>query len=212
MFSTYSIYQIGVRLFWIAGFTLAFLSPKLELHQLLNTYHNSFLDTLAKYSTHIGDGLFFSLLILVFLFISLKTSLLLFVSFVTSSAISQFLKHGVFPDVMRPMYYFQHDPNFHQIADFNYHFSTSFPSGHATSCFALFTLLALTYSGKKTLQIVFLLAAILFSFTRVYLSQHFFQDILAGSVIGTFVAQYAYQYLNPFVEKWNYSILNRPQK
>jgi membrane-associated phospholipid phosphatase len=209
MLKNYSLYQIGVRLFWIGGFLLVFMYPKLELHLLLNGYHTSLLDSIAKYATHIGDGIFFSVVILAFLFISLKTSLLLLLSFLVSAGIAQFLKHGVFPNVMRPMHYFQHDQNFHQIADFTYHFSNSFPSGHATSCFALFTLISFTYPNNKLIQVLCLVAAILFSFTRVYLSQHFFQDILAGSVIGTFVAQYAFQYLNPYLEKWDYSILKK---
>jgi len=206
MFSNLSLYQIGVRVFWIGSFLLIFLIPKFELHQILNTYHNSFFDTLAKYSTNIGDGLFFILIILIFLFISLKTSLLLAVSFVVSGAIAQFLKIGVFPNVMRPMHFFQNDPNFHVIDNFSYHFTHSFPSGHATSCFALFTLLAFTYSKNYKLQLLLLFAAILFSFTRVYLSQHFYQDILAGSIIGTFVSQYTYQLLNSHVEKWDFPL------
>jgi len=211
MFSNYSIYHIGVRIFWISGFALTFLQPKMELHRLLNTYHSSFLDLIAKYSTHIGDGIFFTLVIIGFLFVSFRISLLLLISFLTSAGITQFLKKGVFTDVMRPMHYFQHDPNFHQIENFTYHFNNSFPSGHATSCFALFTVLALTYSNNKLIQVACLVASILFSFTRVYLSQHFFQDILAGSIIGTFVAQYAFQYLNPYFEKWDYSILRKKE-
>jgi len=209
MFSNYSIYKIGLSIFWFCGILLVFLIPKLELHQLLNSYHTTILDSIAKYATHVGDGIFFTLIILVFLFISLKTSLLFLLSFLTSSGIAQFLKRAVFHDEMRPMYYLQHDPNFHQIENFTYHFNNSFPSGHATSCFALFTLLALTYSNNKLIQVACLVSAILFSFTRVYLSQHFFQDILAGSVIGTFVAQYVFQYLNPYLEKWDYSILKK---
>lgn len=207
MFSNYSIFKIGVLIFWIGGFLLILLQPKIELHCLLNQFHTPFLDTLAKYSTHVGDGIFFSLVIVVFLFISLKTSLLLLVSFLTTSGIVQFLKKVVFQDEMRPMHYFQNDPNFHQIENFTYHFNNSFPSGHATSCFALFTLLALSYSNNKLIQVGCIIAAILFSFTRVYLSQHFFQDILAGSIIGTFVTQFVFQYLSPYLEKWDNSIL-----
>jgi len=207
MFSKLSTYKIGVLVFWIIGLALTLIIPKMELHRYLNTYHTPFLDFLAKYLTHIGDGLFFSIVIFGFLFISLRTSLLLLLSFLISSGVAQFLKKIIFTDAMRPMHYLQNDSNFHKIENFTYHFNNSFPSGHATSCFALFTLLALTYSNNKMIQLACLVAALLFSFTRVYLSQHFFQDILAGSVIGTFVAQYTFQYSNPYLEKWNYSIL-----
>jgi membrane-associated phospholipid phosphatase len=73
----------------------------------------------------------------------------------------------------------------------------------------MFTVLSLTYSNNKLIQVACLVAAILFSYTRVYLSQHFFQDILAGSIIGAFVSQYAFQFLNRSFEKWDYSILKR---
>ena len=209
MFSNYSIYKIGVFLFWFCGILLVLIIPKLELHQLLNFYHTTILDSIAKYATHLGDGIFFTLVIIAFLFISLKSSLLFLLSFLISSGVAQFLKKIIFTDAMRPMYYFQHNENFHRIENFTYHFNNSFPSGHATSCFALFTIIALTYSKNKLIQVACLVAAILFSFTRVYLSQHFFHDILAGSIIGAFVAQSAFQYLNPYLEKWDYSILKK---
>ena len=212
MFSNYSIYKIGVFSFWICGILLVFLIHKLELHQLLNSYHTTILDSIAKYATHVGDGIFFSIVIFAFIFKSIRTSILLLLSFLISSGVAQFLKKIIFTDAMRPMHYFQYNENFHRIENFTYHFNNSFPSGHATSCFALFTILALTYSKNKLIQVACLVAAILFSFTRVYLSQHFFQDILAGSVIGTFVAQYVFKYLNPHLEKWDYSILKRRNK
>jgi len=209
MFSKHSIFKTGVFFFWIAGLALTLIIPKLELHRHLNTYHSTFLDSIAKYSTHVGDGLFFSIVIIVFLFISLRTSILLLISFLISSLIAQFFKKIVFPDMMRPMHYFQQDSNFYKIENFTYHFNNSFPSGHATSCFALFTILALTYSNNKFFKIACLVAAILFSFTRVYLSQHFFQDLLAGSIIGVFVAQFVFKYLNPLLGKWDYSVLKK---
>jgi len=209
MFSNYSIYKIGVRLFWVCGILLVILIPKLELHQLLNSYHCTTIDSIAKYATHVGDGIFFSIVIFAFIFKSIRTSILLLLSFLISSGVAQFLKKIIFTDAMRPMHFFQYNENFHQIENFTYHFNNSFPSGHATSCFALFTLLALTYSKNKLIQVACLVSAILFSFTRVYLSQHFFQDILAGSIVGTFAAQYAFQFLNPYLEKWDYSILKK---
>jgi membrane-associated phospholipid phosphatase len=209
MFSNYSIYKIGVFLFWICGILLVLLIPKLELHQLLNSYHTTILDSIAKYATHVGDGIFFTLIIIAFLCVSIRTSLHLLLSFLISAGVAQFLKKIIFNDAMRPMHYFQHNENFHLIENFHYHFNNSFPSGHATSCFAMFTVLSLTYSNNKLIQVACLVAAILFSYTRVYLSQHFFQDILAGSIIGAFVSQYAFQFLNRSFEKWDYSILKR---
>jgi membrane-associated phospholipid phosphatase len=60
----------------------------------------------------------------------------------------------------------------------------SFPSGHATSAFAIFTSLALV-SNNKFLKIIFFLFAFLSAFSRTYLSQHWLVDITIGSLIGT---------------------------
>lgn len=212
MIYNYTIYQIGIRIFWIFGFTIIFLFQKLELHRLINLYHTKVLDSISKYITHIGDGLFFILIIVFSLLFSLKKSLLLFITFIVTAGITQFLKRGVFPNVMRPMHFFQNDVNFHKIENFTYHFNNSFPSGHATSCFALFTLLAIFSSNNKLFQIIFLFSALLISFTRVYLSQHFFQDILAGSIIGTFVAEYTSKYFNTILKKWDYPIHKKIKK
>jgi membrane-associated phospholipid phosphatase len=68
------------------------------------------------------------------------------------------------------------------------HTQNSFPSGHSTTCFAIFTSLALFFWKNQKLQFVLSICAILFSLTRVYLSQHFLEDVIAGSLIGTITA------------------------
>ncbi len=62
--------------------------------------------------------------------------------------------------------------------------ATSFPSGHTAGAFALWSLLAFQFSRNKTLQIVCLFIAIIVGISRVYLAQHFPQDVLFGSAIG----------------------------
>lgn len=59
----------------------------------------------------------------------------------------------------------------------------SFPSGHSTSAFCLFFCLCII-SPKVWQKIFFFCLAILIGFSRVYLSQHFFEDIYVGSIIG----------------------------
>ncbi|NBX80192.1 MAG: phosphatase PAP2 family protein [Flavobacteriales bacterium] len=212
MFSKQPFYSYGILIFWIASLLLILFTPKLELHQALNSYHTSFLDTIAKYATNVGDGLFFVIIALIFLFISIQKSVVFLLSFLLSAGITQFLKHFVYASHFRPMHHFQNVADFHKIDGLTYHFANSFPSGHSTSCFALFTVFVLFYSSKKSWQMVFLLAAISFAFTRVYLSQHFFEDVFVGSLIGTLTAYFIYFFIGPKLEKWNYSILNRPKK
>ncbi len=61
----------------------------------------------------------------------------------------------------------------------------SFPSGHTTAAFAML------YIGEKALPYkwmkpVLFWLAILMAFSRLYVGVHFFTDVLAGSIIGTF--------------------------
>jgi membrane-associated phospholipid phosphatase len=63
----------------------------------------------------------------------------------------------------------------------------SFPSGHSTSAFALFTCLALI-TENKLLKIIFIAFALTAAFSRTYLSQHWLVDVTFGSLIGTLSA------------------------
>ncbi|PID83667.1 hypothetical protein CSB11_00100 [Candidatus Campbellbacteria bacterium] len=60
----------------------------------------------------------------------------------------------------------------------------TFPSGHTTIAFALFTSIALY---NKALGFVFLIIASLIAFARVYTGVHYPFDVLAGMLIGMLV-------------------------
>lgn len=190
-----SIFFWIIILFWILGFILIINTDQLELHKKLNGFNASILDIIVPYATYIGDGIFAILLVVILFFVNKKHSLFLLVSFLLSSGITQFLKKVVFPTVMRPFHYFQNDDCFHLVKDVVMHTQNSFPSGHATTCFAIFTTFALFWKNDQRLQILFAFGAVLFALTRVYLSQHFLEDVIAGSFIGTITAFLVYQYL-----------------
>jgi membrane-associated phospholipid phosphatase len=198
-----SIFFWIILLFWILCFILIINTNQLELHKKLNGFNFSMLDLIVPYATHIGDGLFAILLVVFFFFFKKKYSLILLFSFLISSGITQFLKQVVFPNVMRPIHYFQNDDCFHLVNGVIMHSQNSFPSGHATTCFAIFTTLVLFWKENLRLQAIFAMSAITFALTRVYLSQHFLEDVLAGSFIGTFTALVIGIYLpeNRFIKK-----------
>lgn len=202
-----SFYLKGISLFWIIGFLLVVSTEKLALHKKINSFHSLFFDFLAPIATNVGDGLFAIFIGLVFLFIEMRTAILILISFLISSVITQFLKQVVFSNSFRPIHYFQNDSSFHFIEGLKYHHQFSFPSGHSTTCFALFITLAFYYHAKKRLQLIFLILAILFAFTRVYLSQHFMEDVLAGSLVGTISGVLIWFVFYDKLEKFNKSIL-----
>ena len=89
---------------------------------------------------------------------------------------------------------------------------TSFPSGHTFAAFALFGYFALV-SKSPILKILFSVCAIFGGLARVYLSQHFLEDILFGGFLGMATATLVFllqKRLNNQSEKWwNISIYNK---
>lgn len=73
-------------------------------------------------------------------------------------------------------------PDHYVVTGFN-----SFPSGHTFSAFAVFTYLALT-SRSPAVRLSCVLLATLGGLSRVYLCQHFLEDVLCGAALGTTLA------------------------
>ncbi|MEN9987661.1 MAG: hypothetical protein RLZZ585_700 [Bacteroidota bacterium] len=186
--------------FWIFALLIIVQTDKLSLHLFFNSFHSQISDFIMPIFTNIGDGLFLLIVaFLVFLFRSRKLAIILLIAFLVSSGLVQFLKHFIFENHMRPMYVFQHVKGFHQIKDFHYHLFQSFPSGHSTSSFVLFTFLAMNFAKNWQTKILCYIGALFFAFTRVYLSQHYFEDMFAGAMIGFLCMKYTQVFLQ---SKW----------
>jgi membrane-associated phospholipid phosphatase len=148
----------------------------------VNSHHNSALDFTFKYLTHLGDGLFAAVvcgIILAFYRTHFWSSI--FCLYIPT-IVTQILKRVIFVDHLRPAAKMSTYTQLHFVEGITIHTQNSFPSGHSTGAFALFLFLALLIPNKK-LGIVFLLLALLAALTRVYLLQHFFEDVFLGSVI-----------------------------
>jgi membrane-associated phospholipid phosphatase len=184
-----------IILFWVLSILLILTTNQLELHKILNGYNNSILDSFVPYVTYIGDGLFAILLVVFLFFFNKKHAVILLLSFLLSSGITQFLKQVIFPNALRPIHYFQNDDCFHLVKGIVMHTQNSFPSGHATTCFAIFTTFALIWKRNQRLQVFCAICAILVALTRVYLSQHFLEDVFVGSLIGTLTAYFICVYV-----------------
>jgi membrane-associated phospholipid phosphatase len=137
-----------------------------------------------NFFTLFGDGLFMVIVGLLLFFKRIRYGMIIVSSFIASSLLVQILKRFAFPDYKRPVAWF-HDLGIeiYRIGGVDYHSAFSFPSGHTTTAFALF--FGLAFFVKNTgLKILFLIMAIITGFSRIYLSQHFLGDVLAGSVLG----------------------------
>jgi membrane-associated phospholipid phosphatase len=80
------------------------------------------------------------------------------------------------------------------------HIFNAFPSGHSTTAFAVFFGLSLIARNKNWGFLLFV-AAFVSAWSRVYLAQHFFEDVFFGSLIGVISSFVVYLLLFPRLDQ-----------
>jgi membrane-associated phospholipid phosphatase len=174
-------FLIFLVFFLASVFILLFLS-KANGFYLLNPYHSDFLTTIFTRFTYLGDGFFcVATGLLLFVFKKCFLSLMVLSSYAISGIIAQVLKYFIIE--ARPAVFLKDSSYQYFIDDVTLHNLHAFPSGHAASAFALAAVLSFA-AKNKNYSILFLAGAILVGYSRIYLAQHFMDDVLAGAVIG----------------------------
>lgn len=187
LFAENKSFVLAYLLVLIVALSLKFFYTKEELFLAVNLNHNAIADQFFKFLTHVGDGLMFIAIVVILLFVEYRKAILAFAVYLISSQIAQFLKRVVFEEVPRPRKYFEGLQELHFVDGVQVHNMMSFPSGHTTSAFALAAFLTII-SKNKNLGCIYLIIAALIAYSRLYLAQHFFEDVMMGSVIGVFSA------------------------
>jgi len=165
--------------------TLLVVYPKAQLHIFSNQMHSPFLDIFFKYITNLGDGALIAALFIALLFLKYRFALAFLSGSLAASLVINLIKKVFLHDVYRPSKYFELFETYqlHFVEGVKLHAYQSFPSGHATTAFNLFFMLALLVENRG-LKALFFAMAVVVAYSRVYLSQHFLIDIVAGSVFG----------------------------
>jgi len=186
--------------FYFVGFLISvlilslfcLLIPKSAGFLLINQFHCILIDYFFILFTNLGNG-FFAIAIMLFMLIRKKIgwSVQIGISFLLSGIVVQILKHLI--QSPRPKLYFG-SSHIHCIYGITGTGLFSFPSGHTATIFALTTLLAVYFPGKRS-GIFFIGIAVLTGFSRIYLSQHFPVDVLAGSIIGALISVLIYLFI-----------------
>ena len=161
-------------------------SGKVQIHQSINSFvGNPFFDVFFKYITHIGDGVFAILIVIITLFFNVKKSIYILLAYVFAALASGILKNYFFVHTCRPSFCFQHYARLPLkfVEGVELHSFNSFPSGHSTAAFAVFISL-LFMSNNFITKFLWLLLACLAAYSRTYLSQHWLVDIYFGSILG----------------------------
>ncbi|MEP7252501.1 MAG: phosphatase PAP2 family protein [Ginsengibacter sp.] len=181
------------RNFFLAFFVFVFICillliayTKTNGFYLLNFYHSNILTYFFIYVTYLGDGFFCIVIGLLLLFFKKRfLGLMVLVSYALSGLIAQVLKYFILEP--RPAILLKDSGYRYFIDDVTLHNLHAFPSGHTASAFALAAALAFALSNKAY-SMLLLLGAILVGYSRIYLAQHFLDDVLAGAVIGVLSA------------------------
>lgn len=151
--------------------------------QLINGNHNEIADQFFKYFTHYGDGLMWAPLGAYCFFYRRKYFIAVVAAVLISTILAQFLKRVVYPDELRPIGFLSENFPVHIVEGVRMKKVHSFPSGHATTAFAMALIMAYIINNKIW-SVILPLFALLAAYSRVYLAQHFPTDILAGMCIG----------------------------
>jgi len=169
---------------------------KAESFISLNNFHSFGLNVFFVNYTFFGDGIF-ALGLCAFLVYrkQKKLALLILVAYLSSGLVTQVLKNLIYAP--RPRIYFEASQYLFHLDNFGNSGggSSSFPSGHTTSAFALATVLAVHFR-KKYLSIILFIAAALVGYSRIYLAQHFPLDVVVGAAIGITFATLSIVVLN----------------
>lgn len=176
-------FSVYLLLFIIVGL-LQLIYTKEQLIRWVNEHNSPAADVFFENITFLGDGAFSVIVAIALALASWRFAILGAASFLVSGGISSLLKHYVFSSALRPLKYFEHSTwEYRVIKGLDIHSYNSFPSGHSITAFAVFTLIALL-DDRKGRSWFWLVLAVLAAYSRVYLFQHFVEDVYAGSVIG----------------------------
>jgi membrane-associated phospholipid phosphatase len=183
-----------------------------DIYFAINSFHTNFLDSIEPYITYIGDGVTIIIISAVLLVVcNYRASFLLITSYALTALTAQILKYSF--DMPRPKVYFANELNKVHFVKGLYILSVhSFPSGHTVTAFSAGVVI--TYLAKnKAWGAVLLFAALMVGYSRMYLSQHFFEDVTVGSVVGVLITFLWLSYIDrkEFINspRWNQGLLKK---
>ncbi len=204
LFSLYKqnkLFFLGFFLFALASIFVLIFFTKADEFFLLNGYHTNFLTTIFIRFTYLGDGFFcIGIGLLLLIFKQKYLGFLVLSSYALSGIIAQVLKYFIIE--ARPAIFLKSSTYQYFINDVTLHNFHAFPSGHSASAFALAAVLSFSAKNKNN-SLLFLLVAILVGYSRIYLAQHFLDDVLAGALIGFVSAVLCWIFLDKIFKRWS---------
>jgi len=186
--------------------SLSFAVGKNNFFLLLNNNLGTAADFFFKYFSYAGDGLMWipALAIVLFLLKRGREWLILLSAFITTTIFTQVCKYLIVPNEPRPVKAITQTALIHTVPGVELHSISSFPSGHAATAFTLY-LVFCYFINRRWWLYMGLVYALLVSYSRIYLAQHFPLDVAAGMIVGAISATVALQ-----IQRWH--SLNKAKK
>ncbi|MCC6726150.1 MAG: phosphatase PAP2 family protein [Saprospiraceae bacterium] len=194
--------------FIVVGGLYLGISDKTDALYFFSANRSPWLDSAFRFITKLGEGPIYFVLGIVALAVRLRYTLAISMTGLTVMAFSFGLKSLFAID--RPAAYFAKQNLTEQlnfVAGVDVHTgATSFPSGHAMSAFALYSLLAFFLPSAKRYALPLFALAFLICISRLYLVQHFWPDVYFGGLVGVGLAMLWFALLGRKEASW----LDRP--
>lgn len=186
------IFLVGWAAFVVALLVVIVCTDQAALHRLLTLDYLAHFspaivaaqDLFFKYATELGASVPF-VVAAVLLFYKVGDALLVLVAQGVTALFVYPIKMLV--GAPRPSLLFATnfpDVVLHQVDGVVLHAVNSFPSGHTAAAFSCMLCLTLICSRRSWTAPLFLLLAVVAGWSRIYLSQHFAEDVCAGAVVG----------------------------
>jgi len=214
------VLNVRIPIFFLVPFAIAIILGIVllaslgtaETHLFLNRLNSLSADAFFTSITVAGDGWAAVLAVGILLFISYRAAAAMAAANIAAGVAAQILKRFFFAEVVRPVKFFEGIARLHTVPGIELHSFNSFPSGHAATSFAIWFILA-ALRPSRTWQVCCCSCAILIALSRVYLSEHFLNDVIAGSALGTGLALWTLFYFQSTnirrSSRWDGSLLKK---
>lgn len=164
--------------------------PKGEEVLWLNQFYNPLLSNLFVWFTRLGEEIVaIAIGIGILMFMPYRYVFGYIIATLALSLIIYVFKHYIYSDALRPVVLLKEYP-LQLVKELHINTRFSFPSGHTATAFAVFSYVA--FSVKNKYKFFLIIFPFLAGLSRIYLVQHFLIDVVAGSVLGVFIASIAY--------------------
>jgi len=178
---SYKLAQTLALLIAIVLFILSYIFGRDVVFLWFNTNLGASADIFFSYFTHLADGWILIPYLIIIVGVYKKDLLFLVINFIFSTLLTQIPKQLIWPNINRPIASGIDLSKIHTVAGVEVHSFNSFPSGHTATAFTLFLVSVYFFPNKKVLLGAGLYA-IICSYSRIYLGQHFPLDIAGGII------------------------------